>query len=305
MISNRRQLKFNSLLVIFVVIALGALSVIAQEGITREGARKELLQETFRLLDKIESEFPQTLADVVKVRERVKAIYESPPEPAPAEEPEAQFLRRTRSKSDLQQFYNSVRTTRNYALKQKLVELIRAQKPIEYSDARRYVMLKVDNYNNRIECIYTGKTYSAEKMPAVQQLNIEHSWPQSKGAKGIAKSDMHHLFPTDPIANSTRGSLPFGIVDDPEWSAGGSECDGDVFEPRSKFRGNIARALFYFSVRYSYAIDPAQERVLRQWHRDDPVDANEKLRNDRVEQIQGNRNPFIDRPELVDQIADF
>ncbi len=136
MISNRRQLKFNSLLVIFVVIALGALSVIAQEGITRQGAKKELLQETFRLLDKIESEFPQTLADVVKVRERVKAIYESPPEPAPVAEPEAQFLRRTRSKSDLQQFYNSVRTTRNYALKQKLVELIRAQKPIEYSDAR-------------------------------------------------------------------------------------------------------------------------------------------------------------------------
>ena len=36
-----------------------------------------------------------------------------------------------------------------------------------------------------------------------------------------------------------------------------------------------------------------------QWHLDDPVDATEKERNDRIEERQGNRNPYIDHPDLV------
>ena len=43
-------------------------------------------------------------------------------------------------------------------------------------------------------------------------MNTEHTWPQSKGATGAAKSDLHHLFPTDSKANSIRGNHPFGIV---------------------------------------------------------------------------------------------
>ncbi|MFZ5949748.1 MAG: endonuclease, partial [Candidatus Rifleibacteriota bacterium] len=40
-------------------------------------------------------------------------------------------------------------------------------------------------------------------------------------------------------------------------------------------------------------------------HREDPVDEEEKARNDRIENIQHNRNPFVDRPDFVDQISDF
>ncbi|MDN5280595.1 MAG: hypothetical protein PWR01_4560 [Clostridiales bacterium] len=302
----KRQFKTRLLCVIF--IALGALSGIAQEGKDLQSARKELLQETFRLLDKLELDNPRSQADIVKVRERILGIYRTPiyVKTAGQTEPQVSYARRSRSRnSEWQQFYDSVKSLSNDNLVKKLREKLQRQKALEYRDSRRHIMLEVDNYGNYIECIYTGKIVKADKMPKSSVLNIEHSWPQSKGAKGIAKADLHHLFPTDPIANSTRGSLPFGPVSHPSWAEGGSECDGDTFEPRKKYRGNVARALFYFSVRYDKKIGRDEEEALRKWCSEDPVDANEKARNDRVERIQGNRNPFIDHPEFVDRITDF
>jgi endonuclease I len=52
-------------------------------------------------------------------------------------------------------------------------------------------------------------------------------------------------------------------------------------------------------------IDPRLEAVLRKWHKDDPVDDEERDRNEKIMKLQGNRNPFIDYPELVDKINDF
>jgi hypothetical protein len=39
--------------------------------------------------------------------------------------------------------------------------------------------------------------------------------------------------------------------------------------------------------------------TLYQWHLDDPVDPTEIFRNDKIESQQGNRNPYVDFPELV------
>ena len=54
------------------------------------------------------------------------------------------------------------------------------------------------------------------------------------------------------------------------------------------------------------SIKPWMESLLRSWHAADPVDVYEMQRNDLVySDWQKNRNPFIDHPEWVDQIADF
>ena len=63
--------------------------------------------------------------------------------------------------------------------------------------------------------------------------------------------------------------------------------------------------MFYFSTVYEMPIDEKQEATLRKWHKEDPVDANEIARNDAIEALQHNRNPYIDHPEYVDKIKDF
>jgi endonuclease I len=47
------------------------------------------------------------------------------------------------------------------------------------------------------------------------------------------------------------------------------------------------------------------EENLRAWHFKDPPDKIEEKRNSLIEQVQGNRNPFIDHPEIVERVIDF
>ena len=148
-------------------------------------------------------------------------------------------------------------------------------------------------------------------------LNCEHTWPQSRFTNRFPtetqKSDLHHLYPTDSSMNSHRSSLHFGEVEKdmeklkcPQNRLGrGAGNAGTVFEPPVAHRGNVARAIFYFATRYKMKVGGSEEQTLRIWNREDPVDAEELKRNDQVEDLQGNRNPFVDFPELVDQVNVF
>lgn len=155
------------------------------------------------------------------------------------------------------------------------------------------------------------------RIPEGTVLNTEHTWPQSKFTGRydgrMQKSDLHHLFPTDSEMNSNRGNHEFGdVVQETKHmkcsaSKFGNSAKGrkDVFEPPQNHKGNVARALFYFSVRYGMHIGGEQEETLRKWHKLDPVDEEEARRNEAIMKIQGNRNPFIDYPDLVDRIRAF
>ena len=94
-----------------------------------------------------------------------------------------------------------------------------------------------------------------------------------------------------------------------------------VFEPRDEDKGDVARIIFYMDVRYEgdsgeldlemteniLSVTSKLQRhgvrsTLLEWHEMDPVDDFERNRNDVIYSYQGNRNPFIDHPELVDYI---
>lgn len=187
-----------------------------------------------------------------------------------------------------------------------------------YNTARDRMFETVDDYGgDTIECVYTGrKVYAANRTQAQNQnFNTEHTWPQSMfNSNEPMLSDLHHLFPTDDAANSARSNYPFGyVVTNITWQNGGSKLGRDagnniVFEPRDKHKGNVARSMFYFSIRHQNwgsFLTLTQENALRQFHNTDTVDANERLRNDRVKQFQNNRNPFADHPEFVERIRAF
>lgn len=155
------------------------------------------------------------------------------------------------------------------------------------------------------------------EIPDGNIINTEHTWPQSKFtekySKDMQKSDLHHLFPTDNQMNAVRGNYPFGEVVAPTKSLkcnnvlfGKSDLGEEkTFEPPEWHKGNVARALFYFSVRYEVDIDENQEKTLRLWNQLDPVDEEEARLNNRIHEIQHTRNPFVDHSEWVQLISDF
>ncbi len=191
------------------------------------------------------------------------------------------------------------------------------QLTLSYNGGRDKMFMEVDNQKvngqgasvNTLECIYTGTTITgfANRSAAQNQgFNTEHTYPQSLFSQNLPmRSDLHHLFPTTATSNGERGNLPFGTVSNPTWQQGGSRKDNGKFEPRDAQKGLTARAMLYFVVRYQNYSNflTSQEAILRQWHEAFPPDAIERRRNDDIEGVQGNRNPFIDYPQLLDRIS--
>ncbi|MEJ8804398.1 endonuclease [Pontibacter sp. H249] len=206
-------------------------------------------------------------------------------------------------------------------------------KALSYSGdqgVRGYMYSYVDNDNGTVTCIYTGYQVQKPYNPTggsttMNKINCEHTVPQSFFGKASPMvSDIHHLFPTHETPNGVRSNYPFSDIDDTRtstWHVGDSkgyytsatipksnidaysESYSNTFEPREDHKGNTARAIFYF-----YTMYPTQAgsitrvgdiKTLYQWHQQDPVDERERERNRRAEAVQGNRNPYIDYPELV------
>jgi hypothetical protein len=75
--------------------------------------------------------------------------------------------------------------------------------------------------------------------------------------------------------------------------------------PSREVRGDIARIVFHMSMRDRIEIADDLERQLRLWHRDDPVDDQERVRDALIADLPVGSNPFIEDPALVDQIEDY
>lgn len=182
---------------------------------------------------------------------------------------------------------------------------------VGYDKAKEIIFSSLDNENGEVCCVYSDhKCLKTSSVPSATKMNIEHTWPQSKGAKGDAKSDLHHLYPSDTRVNATRSNLQFCEVKISKWAnsvskQGKNEYGENCFEPPDIHKGNVARALFYFSVKYGKKINEHEESILRQWNREDPVDQDEINRNTKILSVQGNSNIFIEHPEFVEQISDF
>ena len=186
------------------------------------------------------------------------------------------------------------------------------------------------NNPNNVILFYTGRSQSKEDHGgAVDEWNREHVWAKSHGDFGNLVgpgTDMHHIRPTDVSVNGARAALDFdeggSIVYDGSIATLNFK-DGDSFEPRDEVKGDVARMIFYMAIRYEgepgdevdleVLNDPNSDKSLKlgeygdlddliRWHLEDPVDEKEILRNNIIFGYQGNRNPFIDMPTLVELI---
>ena len=170
-----------------------------------------------------------------------------------------------------------------------------------------------ENEDKRVSLIYTG--YSAT-MSQWNGWNREHVWPKSLGGNNTSGggADLHHIRPSDAVVNSTRGNKKYGNTNGGTAKYGSNPATGYLggyynstyFEPLDNVKGDVARICLYVWVRWgtAWGADSVTEvfqsvDVLLEWMLLDPVDTWELGRNEVIQDIQGNRNVFIDYPEYA------
>lgn len=225
-------------------------------------------------------------------------------------------------------YYNSAENTPGTELKDKLHNIIDNHTTKSYSAA--YDILEesdVDpNNSNNVILIYSGESVNGpNQYNGGSGWNREHVWAKSRGDFGNTApegTDIHNLRACNINLNSTRNNYSFDNCDTNCNQSFGNYYSGSarVFEPRDQDKGDVARIIFYMEVRYEggngeedlemtndilFSNNEPRHGVrstLLEWHELDPVDDFERNRNDVIYSYQGNRNPFIDHPELVDYI---
>ena len=216
-------------------------------------------------------------------------------------------------------------------LLQYILQEYSVSNPLGYNGARDQMYSSIDKVNGQIIGVYTGYTITSNNRTDAfnKGINTEHVWPQGLFDKNEPmRGDIHHIFPTRIEANSARSNYPFDEIPDNQtdkWFYLSNESNvipssnidlyseldnGRAFEPREDFKGNVARAIFYFwSVYQNRAVVKddvsffnGMKDVLYDWHKHDPVDEMEWNRSLGAEQVQGNKNPFVHDSTLVDRV---
>jgi endonuclease I len=229
-------------------------------------------------------------------------------------------------------YYDSAHGKSGQSLREAINQIISDHKVINYSSTDEAMsIIDVDPMNkNNVILIYSRRSDPISNCCS-DGWNREHLWPNSYGidSKGLAYSDIHALRPCDSNVNSSRGNKHFDesnpdsryykFPSHPEATLCSS--DNNSWSPPESLKGDIARAMFYMDIRYEgndgepdlELTDDLTEitssnskmgslKTLLIWHILDPVSEKEKIRNDKVYEIQKNRNPFIDRPQWVSSI---
>jgi endonuclease I len=161
--------------------------------------------------------------------------------------------------------------------------------------------------------------------------NREHTIPQSifGGHDNYpVGSDLFHVYPTDSFVNGKRGDHPHAEVATASFTSSNgtkvgtsatNNVSGTVCEPADEYKGDFARTYFYFVTCYQDKLSgfgnfatfskntyPSLAtwaiQLYKKWSDDDPVSQKEIDRNNAAYLVQGNRNPFIDFPNIEDQV---
>ena len=154
----------------------------------------------------------------------------------------------------------------------------------------------VSNDTSKLVSFYTG-VFKDSTWDSGKTWNREHCWPDSKclssGRSEGDSADLMMLRPEDASANSSRSNKAYGE-------------SSSYYYPGDEVKGDCARIILYGYVRWEntskmWGTDGVMENmtVLLKWMEEDPVDTWEMGRNDAVQSITGNRNVFVDYPELA------
>ena len=236
-------------------------------------------------------------------------------------------------------YYKYAQNTKDSTLKNHLGYIICTGQRYRYGSGSKkswdaFFHTDRDTLTNEVLDMYSNnhRYFDPEKPTAsVKDFDIEHMLPKSwwGGDVNPAYCDIFHLVPGDYSANRSKSNHAPGIPGDSTFN-NGSFVTGSgaaygltrVFCPADEYKGDFARAYFYIACCYGDSLTwletgepgiamtnegweefrPWLRDMLLDWHRMDPVSKKELDRAIEVNKIQGNRNPFIDYPDLVEYI---
>ena len=236
-------------------------------------------------------------------------------------------------------YYERAQGTQDSVLKSRLGEIIICGVRLRYGSGALHTwdgFYKTDRdpQTDQVLDMYSNEIYYFDPehpTAAIAAFDIEHMLPKSWWGRTVNKAycDLFHLVPGNASANRSKSNHAPGIPSDTtfwngSFATGSGEAYGlsKVFCPADEYKGDFARAYFYIAACYGDSLtwesegepgiamtnDSWQEfrpwlrDLLLEWHRQDPVSQKELLRAIEVNKIQGNRNPFIDYPDLVEYI---
>ncbi|MCD7971254.1 MAG: endonuclease [Candidatus Azobacteroides sp.] len=235
-------------------------------------------------------------------------------------------------------YYQSIHKKSNSTLKTALWRILKEHTTLKYNDMWYYFRFTDIREDGTVWDMYsnTVRTFSSGSTGSTSGMDREHCLPKSWWAlsaeldKYVSYTDLNNLYPSDATANARKSNYMLGSVTNPTFDNGVSKVgpnsysEGPArssFEPADEYKGDFARTYLYMVTSYE---DYAQQwrsdglymfkndtypvlqawavNMLLAWHRDDPVSQKERDRNEQVYRFQGNRNPFIDFPQLVEYI---
>lgn len=232
-------------------------------------------------------------------------------------------------------YYSSLKGKKGAELKTAVHKIIKNAKVLEYGSGNQstwwgfYVTdvtddgYCIDRYSPRS----TWQKYG-NRGSSIGGMNIEHSFAQSWWGKTDCnlKKDLFNIMPCESKINSSKGNRGMGIVTKVTNTNGatkvGSGANGlNLWEPADEWKGDFARGYMYIVTAYEdYANKWTSEgknslynntyptlkewayKLYIQWAKADKPDAVEIKRNNDVAKIQGNRNPYVDFPNLMEYV---
>lgn len=227
-------------------------------------------------------------------------------------------------------YYTSADGRKYTELKQALCKIIKNHKTFSYKslwDYYPYTYYVPGNPSQVLDMYSDVVTYYSN----TSALNKEHTVPKSWWGGSTSSGpgcDIFNVIPSEQKANSAKSNYPLGEIEGKAsfdngvtriGESGVSGYSGLVFEPKDDYKGDFARIYFYVATCYpdlawnsnnAKAMTNSTELTLQswiipmllEWSANDPVDAAEIQRNEDIYKQQGNRNPFIDYPSLIDYI---
>lgn len=147
-------------------------------------------------------------------------------------------------------------------------------------------------YKNQVLLPLDNAVVTKDEAMTHYGFDIYSLWPDKellvRGDTQPEVYDLHNRWPILPN-RSTQPKPP-------------NETFSHADQVPAHLRGDVARTLLYMHVRYKRLSLDKTLCTMVDWHREDPPDGWDFLRNNRVQQEMDIRNPFVDYPEWVDDL---